>query len=345
MALNQQQAAMLAHIMAALQEASSVPGAQQQGLPGGVPPPGPPPPPPGQALQPPAGDMGFVSKVFWELGPVDQQAIARELEKYNEFLASGSNPPTKLSVISGRASLSAFLSTRLGETRPLIMHSLGIYGDMVARSNFRGQFLGLTGDSLLDSRPPILWQRDPNLMISDRNVRAPPVAIELFYSTHYAEVFMPLNAAYPQEVVQRIVCLLNVWVHHLINLESHFEAFTAINRIVATLSPAGQAAAKTLGMWSRASCVAYPNANNLQIAGILSALWTDVTPDSPLIQYAHGLHQDLHRALPMPVSPIPQPVQQAMTPADITQIIADTNRRNAPARLWLSPLQTNQIRG
>jgi hypothetical protein len=91
--------------------------------------------------------------------------------------------------------------------------------------------------------------------------------------------------------------------------------------------------------------VAYPNANNLKSAGILSALWTDITPYRPLIQYAHGLHQDLRRALPMPVPPISQPVQQKMTPADITQIIADTNRRNAPARLSLSPLQTNQIRG
>jgi hypothetical protein len=64
MALNQQQAAMLAHIMAALQKAAPGAGAQKQGLPGGVPPPGPPPPPPGQALQPPAGDMGLVSKAF-----------------------------------------------------------------------------------------------------------------------------------------------------------------------------------------------------------------------------------------------------------------------------------------
>jgi hypothetical protein len=67
-------ASMLAHIMAALQEAA--PGAGAQQLPGGVPPPGPPPPPSGQALQPPAGDMGFVSKAFWELGPVDPQAIS-----------------------------------------------------------------------------------------------------------------------------------------------------------------------------------------------------------------------------------------------------------------------------
>jgi hypothetical protein len=178
-------------------------------------------------------------------------------------------------------------------------------------------------------------------MISDRNVRVPPpAAIELFYSTHDAEVFMPLNDAWPREVVQCIVRLPNVWVHHLINLESHFEAFTAINRLVATLSPAGQAAAQTLRMWSRASCVAYTNANNLQSTGIVSALWTDITPDRPLMQYAHGLHQDLRRALP-----IPQPVQQAMTPADITQIIDDTNRRNAPARFSLSPLQTNQLRG
>jgi hypothetical protein len=151
---------------------------------------------------------------------------------------------------------------------------------------------------------------------------------------------MPLNAAWPQEVVQCIVCLPNAWVHHLINLESHFEAFTAINRLVATLSPAGQATAQTLLMWSRASCVAYTNADNLQSTGILAALWTDITPDRPLMQYAHGLQQDLRRALP-----IPQPVQQAMTPADITQIIDDTNRRNAPARFSLSPLQTNQLRG
>jgi hypothetical protein len=157
--------------------------------------------------------MGFVSKAFWELGPVDPQAIARDLETYNEFLASGLDAPTKLSVISGRASLSAFLSTSLGETKPLIVHSLGIYGDMVTRSNFRGQFFGLTRDSYLDSPPPILWQRDPNLMISDRNIRVPPpAAIELFHSTHDAEVFMPLNAAWPQEVVQCIVRLPNAWV-------------------------------------------------------------------------------------------------------------------------------------
>jgi hypothetical protein len=74
---------------------------------------------------------------------------------------------------------------------------------MVTQNNFRGQFFGLTGDYYLDSPPPILWQRDPNLMISDRNVRVPPpAAIELFYSTHAAEVFMPLNAAWPQEVVR-----------------------------------------------------------------------------------------------------------------------------------------------
>jgi hypothetical protein len=89
-------------------------------------------------------------------------------------------------------------------------------------------------------------------------------------------------------------------VHHLINLESHFEAFTAISRLMATLSPAGQAAAQTLRMWSRASCVAYPNADNPQSTGILSALWTYITPDRPLMQYAHGLHQELRRALPMP---------------------------------------------
>jgi hypothetical protein len=141
------------------------------------------------------------------------------------------------------------------------------------------------------------------------------------------------------------VRLPNAWVHHLINLESHFEAFTAINRLVATLSPAGQAAAQTLRMWSRASCVAYTNANNLQSTGIVSALWTDITPDRPLMQYAHGLHQDLRRALPCPPPPIPQHVQQSMTPADITQIIADTNRRNAPASFSLSPLHTNQLRG
>jgi hypothetical protein len=105
---------------------------------------------------------------------VGPQAIARELETYNKFLASGLDAPTKLSVISGRASLMAFLSSRLGETKPLIVHFLGIYGDMVTWSNFRGQFFGLTGDSYLDSPPPILWQRDPHLMISDRNVRAPP---------------------------------------------------------------------------------------------------------------------------------------------------------------------------
>jgi hypothetical protein len=85
---------MLAQIMAALQEAA--PGAGAQQLPVKLPPPGPPPPPPRQALQPPAGDMGFVSKAFWELGPVDPQAIAEELETYNEFLASGLNAPTKL---------------------------------------------------------------------------------------------------------------------------------------------------------------------------------------------------------------------------------------------------------
>jgi hypothetical protein len=153
MKLNQQQAAMLAQIMAALQEAA--PGAGAQQLPVGVPPPG---PPPGQALQPPAGDMGFVSKAFWELGPVDPQAITRELKTYNAFLASGLDAPMRLSVISGRASLLAFLSTRLGETKTLLVQSLGIYGDMVTRSNFRGQFSGLTGDSYLDSPPPILWQ-------------------------------------------------------------------------------------------------------------------------------------------------------------------------------------------
>jgi hypothetical protein len=156
MKLNQQQAAMLAQIMAALQEAA--PGASAQQLPGGVPPPGHPPPPPGQALQPPAGDMGFVSKAFWELGPVDPQAITRELKTYNAFLASGLDAPMRLSVISGRAYLLAFLSTRLGETKTLLVQSLGIYGDMVTRSNFRGQFFGLTGDSYLDSPPPILWQ-------------------------------------------------------------------------------------------------------------------------------------------------------------------------------------------
>jgi hypothetical protein len=96
-------------------------------------------------------------------------------------------------------------------------------------------------------------------------------------------------------------------------------------------------------MWSRASCVAYPNAKNIQNTGILSALWTDITPDMHLMQYAHGLQHDLCRALPVP--PIPQPVQHAMNPADITQIIADTNRRNSPARLSLSPLETNQLRG
>jgi hypothetical protein len=58
--------------------------------------------------------MGFVSKAFWELGPVDPQAIARELKTYDQFLALGLDAPTKLSVISDRASLSAFLSTRLG---------------------------------------------------------------------------------------------------------------------------------------------------------------------------------------------------------------------------------------
>jgi hypothetical protein len=171
------------------------------------------------------------------------------------------------------------------------------------------------------------------------------VAIELFYSMHDAEVFMPLNVVWSQEVVQCIVRLTNAWVRHLINLESHFEAFIAINHLVATLSPAGQAAAQTLRIWSRESCVAYPNANNLQNADILYALWTDITPYRPLMQYVHGLQQDLRRALPMPVPPIPQPVQQAMTPEDITQIIDDTNRRNAPARFSLSPLQTNQIRG
>jgi hypothetical protein len=235
---------------------------------------------------------------------VDPQAIARELKTYNEFLASGLDAPTKLSVISGRASLSAFLSARLGKTKPLLVHSLGIYGDRVTRSNFRGQFFGLTDDSYPDSPPPILWQRDTNLMISDQNVRVPPPAAkELFCSTHDAEVFMPLNAAWPQEVFQCIVRLPNAWLHHLINLKSYFVAFTAINRLVDTLSPAGQAAAQILRMWSRKSCVAYTNAESLQSTGILSSFWSDITPDRPLMQYAHGLHQDLRRALPMPMPP------------------------------------------
>jgi hypothetical protein len=183
MALNQQQADMLAQIMAALQEAAPAAGGQNGVMPGGVPPPGP--PPPGLARQVPAPDSDFVSRAFWKLEPQDPQDIARELESYNEFLST--NPDAAMSVILGRASNSAFLSTKLAEPRPLLMHSLGIYGDMVTWSHFRGQFFGLTGDSYLDSPPPILWQRNQNLMLSDRIVRVPPgTELDLFYTTNNA---------------------------------------------------------------------------------------------------------------------------------------------------------------
>jgi hypothetical protein len=55
-------------------------------------------------------------------------------------------------LVSGRASNSAFLSTKLAESRPLLMHLLGIHGDMATQSHFRGQFFRLTGDAYLD--PP-----------------------------------------------------------------------------------------------------------------------------------------------------------------------------------------------
>jgi hypothetical protein len=101
---------------------------------------------------------------------------------------------TKLSVILGRASNSAFLSTTLAELRPLLMHSLGIYGDMMTLSHFRGQFFGITGDSYLDSLPPILWQHDQNPMVYDRMVRVPSgTEVDLFYTTNNAEVVMPTN--------------------------------------------------------------------------------------------------------------------------------------------------------
>jgi hypothetical protein len=148
MALNQHQATMLTHSMAALQGAA--PGGYLGGIRDGVPPPGPPLHPQVQSLQAPSADAGFVSNAFWEIRPRDPRSIAQEIESYNAA--------TKQLVISGRSHLAAFLSTRLGESRPLMVHSLGTYGDTVARSLVRGQFFGLTGDTYLDPPPTILWQ-------------------------------------------------------------------------------------------------------------------------------------------------------------------------------------------
>jgi hypothetical protein len=101
---------------------------------------------------------------------------------------------------------------------------------------------------------------------------------------------MPTHESWPQEVVHCIVRIPNAWVHHLINLESNSKAFTTLHSLVTTLPPKGQTAAETMMTWTRASCVAYPNAQEVN-TGILSAMWTNITPDRPLMQYAHGLHQ------------------------------------------------------
>jgi hypothetical protein len=65
---------------------------------------------------------------------------------------------TKLTVISDRSSVAPFLPMKLNESRPIMVHLLGTYGYMVTHSHFRSHFLGLIGDSYLDSPPPILTQ-------------------------------------------------------------------------------------------------------------------------------------------------------------------------------------------
>jgi hypothetical protein len=141
MALNQQKTAMLAQIMAVLQGAA--PAGPIESLPGGIPPPRPPPHPPVHPPQASVADSGFLSKAFWEAGSRDMIAIVQEIGNYNQFLATNPEEATALSVVSGWASLSVSLSTKMNERRPLLVHSLGTYGYMVMCSHFRGQLCEL----------------------------------------------------------------------------------------------------------------------------------------------------------------------------------------------------------
>jgi hypothetical protein len=72
-------------------------------------------------------------------------------------------------------------------------------------------------------------------MVSNITIHAPPTAeVDQFYPTNNTCTFMPSNAAWPQEVVQCVIRIPNAWVQHLINLESYYEAFTAIQRLIET---------------------------------------------------------------------------------------------------------------
>jgi hypothetical protein len=131
--------------MAALQ-AGGLPGTQ-----GGLPPPGPPPPPPTITLEGPSETAIFVFKARWEIGPTDPTAIATTIENYSQFLHGNLDATTMLAIMTGGASPGAYLSTKIQDSHPMLVHSLGTYGNMVIMSQFRGGFFALVGDAYLNA--------------------------------------------------------------------------------------------------------------------------------------------------------------------------------------------------